>query len=448
MANRAVSVTEVLDSVPFTSYQILVGILCFCCILLDGFDTNAGVAVPKIAEYLHLLPQAFGVAMSAGFFGSIIGAAFLGMLADRVGRKRMLVACAFGFGVFTILCAIITSVGQLALFRFIAGLGMGGAIPTAIAFGAEYSPSRSRATLSTALYAGVPVGAGASGLAAAWLIPHLGWQSLFVTGGGIPIVIAILMMFFLPESLTFLVKRDKGQARVRRIISHIAPAFLKDKDVEFCSTDVRRPGVPVKHLFLQGRATTTVLLWICFFIAFYLIALMNSWAPTLLKKSGASVQQYALAFALINLGSGIATVSIGWLMDKARNPYRILQGGFVVGFLSLVAFGFFATSPFLVIASLSVLCGLFVNGTTSGLVALVTLSYPQDVTGTAVGWAYAIGRVGMTVAPLIGGMLIGLKLTVFEICGSNAIGALIIVGIIAILTAHTARIRKMESNVC
>jgi AAHS family 4-hydroxybenzoate transporter-like MFS transporter len=256
------------------------------------------------------------------------------------------------------------------------------------------------------------------------------------------------MMFFLPESLTFLVKRDKGQARVRRIISHIAPAFLKDKDVEFCSTDVRRPGVPVKHLFLQGRATTTVLLWICFFIAFYLIALMNSWAPTLLKKSGASVQQYALAFALINLGSGIAPVSIGWLMDEARNPYRILQGGFVVGFLSLVAFGFFATSPFLVIASLSVLCGLFVNGTTSGLVALVTLSYPQDVTGTAVGWAYAIGRVGMTVAPLIGGMLIGLKLTVFEICGSNAIGALIIIGIIAILTAHTARIRKMESNVC
>jgi len=92
------------------------------------------------------------------------------------------------FGMFTLLCASITSVGELTLFRFIAGFGMGGAIPTVIAFGAEYSPSRARATLSTALYAGVPVGAGASGLAAAWLIPHLGWQSLFVTGGGIPIV--------------------------------------------------------------------------------------------------------------------------------------------------------------------------------------------------------------------------------------------------------------------
>jgi AAHS family 4-hydroxybenzoate transporter-like MFS transporter len=425
-----------------------VGILCFCCTLLDGFDTNAGVAVPKIAEYLYIKPQALGVAMSAGFLGSIIGAAILGMLADRVGRKRMLVACAFGFGLFTLLCAFITSVGELALFRFIAGLGMGGAIPTAIAFGAEYSPSRARATLSTALYAGVPTGAGVCGLAAAYLLPHFGWQSLFLMGGGIPILIAVAMIFFLPESLTFLVRRDKGQVKVRRIIGHIAPAFLKDKDVEFCSTDIRRPGVPVKHLFLQGLATTTVLLWICFFIGYYLIALMNSWAPTLLKKSGASVQQYALAFALINLGSAVATVTVGWLMDKAKNPYRILQGGFVLGFLSLVAFGLFAASPFLVIASLSVLCGLFVNGTTSGLVALVVLSYPTDITGSAVGWAYAIGRIGMTVAPLIGGILIGRNWTVFAICGSNALGALIIIGIIAILASYTARIRKKASNAC
>ena len=143
MASRAVSVTEVLDSVPFTSYQVLVGILCFCCTLLDGFDlTVIGVAVPKIAEYLRVKPPALGVAMSAGQFGPLIGAALLGMLADRVGRKRMLVACAFGFGLFTLLCAFITSVGELALFRFIAGLGMGGAVPTAIAFGTEYAPTR------------------------------------------------------------------------------------------------------------------------------------------------------------------------------------------------------------------------------------------------------------------------------------------------------------------
>jgi AAHS family 4-hydroxybenzoate transporter-like MFS transporter len=442
MARRAVSITEVLDSSPFTSYQALVGILCFCCTLLDGFNlTVIGVAVPKIAEYLRVNPPALGVAMSAGQLGPLIGAALLGMLADRVGRRRMLVACAFTFGLFTLLCAFITSAGELAFFRFIAGLGMGGAVPTAIAFGTEYAPTRSRATLATAMYAGVPAGATVSGLAAVYLLPHFGWQSLFVMGGAIPVVIALVMAILLPESLTFLVRRG-DKAKVRRIVAHIAPDLAKDKDVEFCSTDKKRPGVPVKHLFLEGRARTTVLLWICFFVGYYLIYLMLSWAPMLLKKSGASIEHYSLAFALINFGSAVATVTVGRLMDKTQNPYRILQGGFILGFLSLVTFGRFASSPFVVIASMSVLCGFFIAGTVSGLVALVTLSYPSDLTGSAVGWAYAVGRSGATLAPLIGGLLIGLNWTVFEICGSSAVDALVIVGIIAILAAHSAGVRK------
>jgi AAHS family 4-hydroxybenzoate transporter-like MFS transporter len=426
-----------------------VGILCFCCALLDGFDlTVIGVAVPKIAEFLRVKPAALGLAMSAGQFGPLIGAASLGMLADRVGRKRMLVACALGFGLFTLLCAFVTSVQQLAFFRFIAGLGLGGAVPTAIAFGTEYAPTRSRATLATTMYAGIPVGTTLSGLTAVYLLPHYGWQSLFVMGGVTPIVIAVMMALLLPESLTFLVRQEKGQAKVRSIVARIAPVFAKDKDVEFCSADKKRPGVPLKHLFLEGRTTTTVLLWMSFFLGYYLIYLMLSWAPTLLRKSGATIQQYSMAFALINFGSAMATVAVGRLMDKTKNLYRILQGGFVLGFLSLVAFGLFASSPFIVIAAVSVICGIFINGTVSGLVALVTLSYPSDITGSAVGWAYAIGRSGATLAPLIGGAFIGLNWTVFEICGSNALGALAIVGLITILSAHAARVRLAASNAC
>ena len=187
----------------------------------------------------------------------------------------------------------------------------------------------------------------------------------------------------------------------------IAPAFAKDKDVEFCSTDKKRPGVPVKHLFLEGRATTTVLLWICFFLGYYLIYLMLSWAPTLLKKSGASVQQYSLAFALINFGSAIATVTVGRLMDKAKNPYRILQGGFILGFLSLVAFGHFATSPFLVIASIVRALRILHQRHRLRSRGPRDPFLPGDMTGSAVGWAYAIGRSGSTVAPLIGGIFSG-----------------------------------------
>ena len=244
-------------------------------------------------------------------------------------------------------------------------------------------------------------------------------------------------------------RRQSGQEKARTIVAKIAPAYARDKEVEFCSAEMKRPGVPVKHLFLEGRATTTVLLWICFLIGYYLIFLLLSWAPTLLHKSGASVQQYSISFGLINFGSAIATVTVGWLMDKFRNhPHLILQVGFLIGFLSLAAFGYFSTSPFIVIASLSVMNGLFICGTVSGLVALVTLSYPNDITGSAVGWAFAIGRGGATLAPMVGGIFIGLNWTVFRICGVNAIGALVIIGLIGLVAADSARMRKAASNAC
>ena len=450
MASRTVSVDEVLDSVPFTLYQVLVGILCFCCMLFDGFDMSViGLAAPKIAEYLHIKPPQLGLAMSAGQVGPLIGAALLGMLADRVGRRRMLISCAFAFGFFTLLCTTITGVWQLALYRFIAGLGLGGAIPTAVAFGADYAPAKARGTFSTAMFAGVPTGSTVSGLSAVYLLSHFGWHSVFIVGGFVPIAIGVLMVFLLPESMTFLVGRKNGQEKVRTIVARIAPAIAKDEEVEFCSSEAKRPGVPVKHLFLEGRALTTVLVWICFLIGYYLIFLMLSWAPTLLHKAGATVQQYSASFGLINFGSAIATVTVGWLMDKFRkHSYLILQIGFAIGFLSLGAFGYFSTSPFIVIASLSVLCGLFINGTSSGLVALVTLSYPKDITGSAVGWALALSRAGAALAPMIGGIFIGLNWTVFQICGINALGALVIVGLIAVIATQSARMLNAASNVC
>ena len=215
MASRTISVKEVFDSSHFTSYQYLVCGLCFLVTFLDGFDlTIVGVALPKIAEVLHSKPTALGLALTAGQFGPLIGAVLMGMLADRWGRKWMLFISAVIFGVFTVLTVLITNVEQLALFRFLAGFGLGGAIPNALTFGSEYAPSRMRAGLVATMYAGMPAGAMVGGLSAAWLIPHLGWQSLFVLGGGIPLLIALAVAAFLPESLEFLVRKNKDKKRI------------------------------------------------------------------------------------------------------------------------------------------------------------------------------------------------------------------------------------------
>ncbi len=438
MADKKVSAREVFDGSPFSPYQVWVCFLCFCVTLLDGFDlTVIGVTLPKIRESLNASPSAIGLAVGAGQLGPLVGAIVLGMIADRVGRKRMLCISALIFGVFTWMTAYITSVEQLAIMRLIAGIGLGGAVPNALAFGCEYAPSRARATLTTMMYAGMAVGSIIGGLSGAFLMPVYGWQSLFIVGGITPIGIAILIAILLPESLEFLVRQGLDNVRIRAIVSKINPSLGGDKDVQFYSSEEKLPGIPVKHLFTGGRAFTTVLLWILFFLSFFLLWFLLTWATTLLRKSGASVQQFSIAFACINFGSFLATITIGRLMDKF-NPFRTLIFAFIVAFISVVVFGFTAGSDFIVVAIISVLTGFFVIGGNSGLMALCTISYPLDIRASGLGWAYAVGKVGSLLAPVTGGFLQGLDWSVPKICIAHAVAALLVAVCVVILQRHVA----------
>lgn len=441
MASKTISVGEVFDNSRFTGYQVLVCSLCFLITFLDGFDlTVIGVALPKIADFLHCQQSSLGIALGAGQFGPLIGAVILGMLADRWGRKWMLFISAVIFGVFSVLIAFITSVEQLALYRFLAGVGLGGAVPNALTFGSEYSPTRSRAGIVATMYAGMPAGAMIGGLLAAYLIPHFGWQSLFLLGGCVPVLVGLIIAMALPESLEFLVRRnkEKDMTRVRKIISRIAPSLANDKDLAFISTARKQAGVPVKRLFTEGRALTTVLLWVTCSAALYLLWILNTWSPTLLKKSGATVQQYSMAYAYLCFGAVVSSVFVGRLMDKF-NPFRVLQIGFSFAFLSLVAFGIGATTgSFLVIAILSIVCGACINGSQTGTLAVATISYPSDIRGTGIGWAYAVAKIGAMFAPVVGGVMLDRNWTVTQLCSANAVVGLFTVGVLILLQRHVA----------
>jgi AAHS family 4-hydroxybenzoate transporter-like MFS transporter len=435
MPNTSVTVKDILDSGRFTLYQTWICTLCFLLAFFDGFDLSlVGVALPKIAEVLNSTPASLGVAMSAGNVGALIGALVLGMLADRFGRKQMLLVSAFTFGIFTLAIAFIQSVEQLVLLRFIAGFGMGGAVPNALAFGSEYAPSNKRATLATAMYAGVAIGATCAGLISSYLLPKYGWQSLFLVGGVVACLIGVISLISLPEPLEFLIKRgkDSDRARIRKIVSRIAPSYASIKDVEFVSSEKRLPGIPFKHLFKEGRAANTILLWMAFVLSYYLVWLILSWTPTLLRESGASSQEFSLAFACINLGAVMATVLAGILMDKFR-PFEILKIGFFLAFVSVLTFGYFASSTFIVVAVVSVIMGFFVIGGNSGLMGLAAISYPADIRGTGLGWATGIGRSGSLLAPVIGGIMLTKSWSVKAICTANAVLALVVILVIFIM---------------
>ena len=435
MPNNSVSVKDVLDSGRFTLYQIWICSLCFLLAFFDGFDLSlVGVSLPKIAEFLDSTPAALGVAMSTGNVGALIGALVLGMLADRFGRKRMLLFSAFTFGIFTLAIAYIQSVEQLVLLRFIAGFGLGGAVPNALAFGSEYAPSNKRATLATTMYAGVAIGATCAGLFSSYLLPKYGWQSLFLLGGIVACLIGFIALISLPEPLEFLIKRgkDSDKACIHKIVSKIAPSYASLKDVEFVSSEERLPGVPFKHLFKEGRTADTILLWMAFVLSYYLLWLILSWTPTLLKEVGASSQESSLAFACVNMGAVVATVLIGILMDKF-SPFKILKIGFLLAFASVFIFGYFASSTFVVVAVVSAIMGFFVIGSNSGLMGLAAISYPADIRGTGLGWATGIGRSGSLLAPVIGGIMLTEGWSVKAICTTNAMLALVVVLIIFIM---------------
>jgi AAHS family 4-hydroxybenzoate transporter-like MFS transporter len=448
MATRKVSVTELFDDTPFTSYQAGVCLLCFSVMLLDGFDlTVIGVALPKIAEFLHSDPKSLGMAVGAGQLGPLVGAIVLGMLADRLGRKSMLFICAVIFGLFTLLTAYITSVEQvnayltgveqLAVCRFLAGIGLGGAIPNALAFGCEYAPSRLRASLTTMMWVGMPIGSIIGGLSAAFLLPHFGWQTLFVVGGASPVLIGALVAAFLPESLAFLVRKGADPTKIRKVVARISPTLAADETVEIYSSEQKLAGVPVKHLFTEGRVTATLLLWTLFFFSFYLLWIMLSWAPTLLRQSGATVRQYSLAFACINLGAAIATIIIGRLMDRL-SPFLTLKIAFIFAFISVALFGLSAGSPFIVVAVVCVITGIFVMGGNSGIMALATVTYPLDIRASGIGAAYAVGKLGSMLAPMVGGVLLSWKWSVAQICFVNALTALFVLAAIIVLQRHLA----------
>jgi AAHS family 4-hydroxybenzoate transporter-like MFS transporter len=406
-----INVTSLIDKHPLGAMQTRVLLLCACVALLDGLDLQAiGLAAPSIARMLHVEPRAFGVVFSAALLGLTLGAFILGPMADRFGRKRILLASTLTFGVFTIATALATSLPELLTVRFLTGVGLGGAMPSFISLASEYVPHRKRPLLVTLLWAGFPLGGVIGGILASFLIPTLGWQSIFYVGGITPLLLTAALAVWLPESLGFLVARGTQPDRVRHIVRQISPAAATDARQTFVFGEERLPGVSVRHLFTGGRATGTLLLWVPYFMAFLMLVTNSSWSPTLLTAAGLGSGQPGIVMAAYNGGSVLGTLAVGWLISLC-GPYRVLT---VVLALSALAFGAvgFAAPSFGLVTLLEGLGGVLLGAGSSGLIALAAVFYPTVIRSSGVGWATAIGRFGSFTGPLLAAVLVGQHWTI------------------------------------
>src|SRR6201747_2989868 len=224
MATSQTDVADFIDQQPIGGFQIGLLLTCAAVLFLDGFDTQAiGFAAPSLAKEWDLSKGALGPVFSAGLFGLMIGALVFGPLADRIGRKKIIIFSTLAFGLGTLATAFVQDVGTLLAIRFLTGLGLGGAMPNAVAMTSEFSPPRRRATMVRIVFCGFSVGAALGGLLAAALIPQFGWRSVFVVGGLAPLLLVPILMLRLPESVRFLALTGRAHERVAQLLGHINP---------------------------------------------------------------------------------------------------------------------------------------------------------------------------------------------------------------------------------
>jgi len=402
-----VDVQQLIDSRRFSGYQFLIAFLCFVVVAIDGFDTAIiGFIAPSLRSEWHLAPQQLSPLLSAGLFGLAVGSFVAGPLGDRIGRKVVLVLSVLFFGIWSLASAYTDSLVSLTVFRFLTGLGLGGAMPNAITLTSEYSPQRSKSVVVTAMFCGFTLGSGAGGLIAAQLIPAYGWRSVLLLGGYGPIACAALLFFLLPESVRFLVLRRPHSKQTGAILQRIAPRENFSSAVFVIPeppASVRRS--PVTQLFAAPLGFGTLTLWATFFMSLLIVYLLTNWLPTLFRDAGFPLEKAALVSVMYQLGGTIGAIVLGWAMDR-RNPYVVLAVAYFTSTLFIALIGFQYTN--LLILNLAVAgVGFCVSGSQVGANALAAAFYPTSNRVTGVSWALGVGRCGAILGSLMGGALLG-----------------------------------------
>ncbi len=398
-------VREFIDEQPFSGYQFLIASLCAMVVFIDGFDAQVmGPVGPSLMAQLHIARSAFGSVISSGTLGMMVGALIFGPIADRVGRKPVLVACALAFGAGSLLTATATSVTQLMAFRVFTGFGMGGAMPNAIALTSEYMPKRSRNTAVMTMFCGFSLGSAFAGWTVAALIRNYGWQSIFLVGGSLPIVVAVLLIALLPESIRFLVVRGGQKKRIVRYLLRIAPATSVPDDVISGADEHSGQKFSVARLFADGRGVVTLMLWVMFFMNLLNLWFLNNWLPTIMNDAGIKVETASLITSLFQIGGIVGALALAGALGR-RLSFGVLAATYLAAAIFIFLIGNAGASiPLLVMTVFASGMGVIGGQTVSN--ALTADYYPTAIRATGIGWALGIGRIGSILGPIVGGYLL------------------------------------------
>lgn len=426
---RPVNVQALLDSQAFGSYRWLVFILCFLIVLLDGFDTAAiGYVAPSLMREWGVAKPDLGPVLSAALFGLAAGALSSGPLADRFGRKRILVGSVLLFGLGSLASWLASSLQMLGWLRFLTGVGLGAAMPNAVTLISEYAPARQRAMLTNAMFCGFPLGASLGGFVAAWMIPEWGWRSVFLLGGILPLLLVVVLVLALPESVRYMVSNGWPGERIRAVLLRIAGAEAASGDRYVLEESGAGPGGAegkgsgIGIILSRPHRVGTLMLWLAYFMGLVVFYALINWMPVLFREIGMAPRTATLIAALFPLG-GVAAVLFGWLMDRC-NPNYVVALGYGLTALSVWGIGQFPASLGWLMAMVFV-AGVMLNAAQSSLPALAASFYPTRGRATGVAWMLGIGRFGGIAGSFLVAGLVAQALDFMQILSVLAVPALL-----------------------
>jgi AAHS family 4-hydroxybenzoate transporter-like MFS transporter len=400
---RAVNVADIIDTRAVGTFQVRAFLLCAAVLLVDGFDVQAiTYVVPTITREWGLVRGQLWPALTAGLVGVMLGAMFLAPLADRVGRRRVIVYSCVAFGTLSLLTLAVGTLTELVVLRFLTGLGLGSALPNAIGLASEYAPHKHRALVVMFVGSGVSLGAIGAGIAATQLVEPFGWRAVFLVGGILPLALALLLARWLPESIRFAALLPSRQAEAKRLLRKIKPELGDDVEIVAHGEGGK---ATVLDLFADGRAVATLCLWVAFFMSLLNVYLAINWLPTSLVASGYTDAQASGMTTVYHVGGVVGTYAIGLLMDRLGAHRMVLVALLLAG----LGFYTFATATEMqqwTTAAVLALAGVGVIGAQVGANALATMTYPVAMRATGLGWALGVGRVGSIVGPTIIGLML------------------------------------------
>ncbi|TBL76560.1 MFS transporter [Paenibacillus thalictri] len=401
------NISDIVNESKFNRFHI--GLLISCCVIIifDMFDLVIyGSVIPILLKEWSISPIQAGAIGSYGFFGMMVGAVCFGIFADKFGRKTGLILSVILFSVFTFFCAFAPGPTSFSIFRFIAGIGIGGVLPNVIALITDYTPKHLHNLMISIALCSFSIGGIVAGLIGIYFIPLTGWQSVY-WAAALPILFIPFMLKYFHDSPAMLLAKGRI-AELRAVLSKVNNKIALIPDMEFETNYTKESGSPVTALFKNNRALGTVMIWIAFFMSLLMYNGLTTWLPNLMFKAGYPLGS-SLSFSIVlNIGAIIGTLVLGRLADK-HGVKKVLVPMFIVASICLAILGF--KYNMIILYVLVAITGACTMGAQNISYSIAAQYYPPSMRSTAVGFASGIGRIGGIIGPTFGGILVALNLS-------------------------------------